>query len=74
MSAGGPGTLQGWTAVGSMDAENVVGPWRALADSLSARDHEDLEYQDEVFAGETHISVFPLSVVHGLKFLFPAAR
>lgn len=61
-----------YSAIGTDDEEAVKEPWQRFNAQLTGRTYDGLRFQSEVFQGETHISVFPIALTHGLKWLFQA--
>lgn len=62
-----------YTAVGSLDNERkVLAPWRDFVAQVEGRRFEGLSLTAKVFQGETHISVFPVGLVPGLRTVFSA--
>lgn len=61
-----------YTAVGEYDDEHVPGPWRDMILRIRSRGYSGLVLHDEILAGETHISAWPVGFTRGLKRLFPA--
>jgi uncharacterized protein len=59
-----------YSALGTEDEEAVKEPWHRFNAQLTGRGYAELRFQSEVFQGETHISVFPIALTHGLKWLF----
>ncbi|NJD18125.1 MAG: alpha/beta hydrolase [Gemmatimonadetes bacterium] len=63
-----------YTAIGTEDEPAVVEPWRRFNAQLEARSYAGLRFHAEEFEGETHISVFPVALAHGLKWIFLDGR
>ncbi len=59
-----------YSAIGTEDEDAVKDTWQRFNAQVTGRGYEGLRFQSEVFEGETHISVFPIAVTHGLKWLF----
>jgi uncharacterized protein len=59
-----------YSAIGTEDEPAVTEPWKRFNAQLTARGYGDLRFHSEEFGGETHISVFPVALTHGLKWLF----
>jgi len=62
-----------YSAVGTEDEQAVLDPWNRFNAQVTARNYGRLRFHSEVFEGETHISVFPAALTHGLKWLFEGA-
>jgi predicted alpha/beta superfamily hydrolase len=62
---------QVYMAYGSLDDNDwVINPTNELLKIMKVRKYEGLKFSTEVFKGETHISVFPMALTHGLKAVF----
>jgi len=61
-----------YSALGTEDEAAVTEPWHRFNAQFTARGYAGLRFQSEAFQGETHISVFPIALTHGLKWLFQA--
>jgi len=59
-----------YSALGTEDEEAVREPWHRFNAQITGRGYDGLRFRSEVFEGETHISVFPIALTHGLKWLF----
>jgi len=60
-----------YMAYGSSDDKDwVIDPSNELIQVLQTRKYEGLKFIQQVFKGETHISVFPVAMTHGLKTVF----
>lgn len=59
-----------YSAVGTEDEQAVIEPWKRFNAQLESRVYLGLRFRAEAFEGETHISVFPVALTHGLKWLF----
>ena len=61
-----------YLSVGEQDSEVQVALAEKMSDTLKSREYHGLELKFRVFEGETHTSVFPTTMVHGLRYLFAA--
>jgi len=61
-----------YLAYGSLDnnKELVVNPTVEFINTIKKHNYEGLKFISEVFDGETHISVYPVALTHGLKTVF----
>ena len=60
-----------YMAYGSSDDKDwVIDPTNELIQILQTRKYEGLKFTQQVFKGETHISVYPVALTHGLKTVF----
>jgi predicted alpha/beta superfamily hydrolase len=58
-------------AYGSLDNDDwVKNPTDKLIQLVETRKYEGLNFIPQIFKGETHISVFPVALTHGLKALY----
>jgi predicted alpha/beta superfamily hydrolase len=57
-------------AAGADDGPTIVRDLRRLEGLLAERQYDGLEYQVRFFPDETHRTVFPIAVSHGLRFVF----
>lgn len=58
-------------AYGSLDNNDwVINPTTELIKIMEMHKYEGLKFTQQVFKGETHISVFPVALTHGLKLVF----
>jgi hypothetical protein len=58
-------------AYGSLDDNDwVINPTNEFLKVMQIHKYEGLKFIPEVFKGETHISVFPEALTHGLKAIF----
>jgi predicted alpha/beta superfamily hydrolase len=62
-----------YSAIGTADSEVMVDSWHRFNAQFSGRDYEGLYFRPEAFEGETHLSVFPIALTHGLKWVFGAS-
>jgi predicted alpha/beta superfamily hydrolase len=60
-----------YMAYGSLDDNDwVINPTNELIKVVQMRKYEGLKFTQQVFKGETHISVYPIALTHGLKAIF----
>jgi hypothetical protein len=58
-------------AYGSLDNNDwVINPTTELIKIMEMHKYEGLNFKLQVLKGETHISVFPIALTHGLKIVF----
>ena len=59
-----------YSALGTEDEEVTIQSWHLFNAQIMGREYEDLSFLPETFEGETHLSVFPVALTHGLKWAF----
>lgn len=59
-----------YLSMGEQEVEEQVVLARKMSDTLMSREYHGLEMKFRVFEGETHMSVFPTTIIHGLRYLF----
>lgn len=59
-----------YLAAGQNDGPNIVEDHGRLEKVLGSRHYQGLEYRAVLFPEETHRTVFPIAVSHGLRFVF----
>ena len=60
-----------YVAYGSQDDNDwVINPTNEFIQIIQTRKYESLKFIPQIFKGETHISVFPIALTHGLKAIF----
>lgn len=59
-----------YLAAGEDDGPNILRDLKRLDAVLGERYYEGLEYRVRLFPEETHRTVFPIAVSHGLRFVF----
>lgn len=59
-----------YTAVGSMESEAFITPWNHLINKMQERNYEGLNLKTEIAESETHYSIIPFVVTHGLRSVF----
>lgn len=59
-----------YTSVGSLESESFILPWKQLTNNLKLRRYEGLKLKTEIAEGETHYTIIPYIVTHGLKSVF----
>jgi predicted alpha/beta superfamily hydrolase len=58
-------------AYGSQDNNDwVINPTKELIKTMEIHKYEGINFIQQVLKGETHISVFPIALTHGLKIVF----
>jgi predicted alpha/beta superfamily hydrolase len=57
-------------AAGEDDGPSILRDLRRLEGVLAGRRYDGLEYEVRVFPDETHRTIFPVAVSHGLRFVF----
>jgi len=58
-------------AYGSLDNNDwVINPTIELIKIMEMHKYEGLKFTQQIFKGETHISVYPVALTHGLKLVF----
>ena len=58
-------------AYGSLDNNDwVINPTTELIKIMEMHKYEGLKFTQQIFKGETHISVYPVALTHGLKLVF----
>jgi predicted alpha/beta superfamily hydrolase len=57
-------------AAGEDDGPSILRDLRRLEGVLAERQYDVLEYEVRVFPDETHRTIFPVAVSHGLRFVF----
>jgi predicted alpha/beta superfamily hydrolase len=57
-------------AAGEQDGSAILRDLQRMQEVLAARSYEGLQYRVRLFPDETHRTVFPLAVSHGLRFVF----
>jgi predicted alpha/beta superfamily hydrolase len=59
-----------YTAVGSLEGESFKKPWKQLISNLNSRGYDGMKLKTEIAEGETHYTIIPYIVTHGLKSVF----
>ena len=60
-----------YLAYGSSDDKDwVIDPTNELIRIMQEHKYDSLKFISQVFNGETHVSVFPIALTHGLKIVF----
>ncbi|MFA5803087.1 MAG: alpha/beta hydrolase-fold protein [Melioribacteraceae bacterium] len=59
-----------YTAVGSLESDFFKGPWKQLISNLKSRGYDGMKLRTEIAEGETHYTIIPYIVTHGLKSVF----
>lgn len=63
-----------YTAVGGEDQPVILESWERWNQGIETGAYQGLRHVGERLAGETHISVFPTAVTHGLKAVWREAK
>ena len=48
----------------------TIDPTNELLKVIQKRNYEGFRFTSKIFTGETHVSVFPVALTHGLKTVF----
>jgi hypothetical protein len=60
-----------YLAYGSLDNSDwTINPTNEFIKAVKGHNYSGFKFSTEVFKGETHISVYPIALTHGLKYLF----
>jgi len=59
-----------YLAAGADDGPNILRELRRMEGVLAERRYAGLDYEVRVFPDETHRTIFPVAVSHGLRFVF----
>jgi hypothetical protein len=59
-----------FTTIAELDEPSINDPWHEFNQILKQRNYQSLSWNEQVFPGETHISVFPGALSRGLKVVF----
>jgi len=59
-----------YTAMGELEAEYALGPWRTLFDRVEGRHYDGLRLRREVLDGKSHMDVVFTAYVNGMKAIF----
>lgn len=59
-----------YLAAGEDDGRNILEDLGRLEKILAERQYRGLKYRVKMFPEETHRTVFPIAVSHGLRFVF----
>jgi len=57
-------------SMGEGELDTMLGPMRRLENVMRSRPYEGLHLKTRIFAGERHLSTFPVAVTHGLRAVF----
>ena len=69
-ATGKPLAAKVFFSVGLLEPGVMAGDLRAFIAGLDQRHYKDLEYQVRYFEGETHLSVIPITVSRGLRYIY----
>lgn len=59
-----------YTAVGSLENEFIKRPWKQLISNMNSRGYDGMKLKSGIAEGETHYTIIPYIVTHGLKSVF----
>ena len=59
-----------YTTIGSLEGPFMIDPWKRLVASIKEHNYKGLQLKDEIAEGETHYTIIPFIVTHGLKSVF----
>ena len=59
-----------YTAIGSQEGPLMIDPWNRLIDSMKEHNYSGLAMKEEIAEDETHYTIIPFFVTHGLKYVF----
>ncbi len=59
-----------YTAVGSLEGEFIKRLWKQLISNMNSRGYDGMKLKSEIAEGETHYTIIPYIVTHGLKSVF----
>ena len=59
-----------YTAVGSLEEDTFIAPWNRMIEKVKGHNYKGLELKTEIASSETHYSIIPYTVTHGLKSIF----
>ncbi len=59
-----------YSAIGSLENEFIKRPWKQLMSNLNSRGYEGMKLKSGIAEGETHYTIIPYIVTHGLKSVF----
>jgi hypothetical protein len=69
-AAGKPISAKVFFSVGLLEPGGMVGDLRVFIGTLEQRHYKDLEYQVHYFEDETHLSVIPVTISKGLRYIY----
>ncbi len=69
-ATGKPLSAKVFFSVGLLEPGGMVGDLRAFIGTLEQRHYKDLEYQVHYFEDETHLSVIPVTIGRGLRYVY----
>jgi hypothetical protein len=56
-----------FTSKGKLDEKDITEPWAAFIKQLESRQYKRLTLNTWIIEDETHLSMFPAGLTHGLK-------
>ena len=59
-----------YTAAGSFEPKEFLETWKEFSLFVGSRKYEGLKMKTEIAEGETHYTIIPFLVTHGLKYVF----
>ena len=59
-----------YTTIGSLEGPFMIDPWKRLVASIKEHNYKGLQFKDGIAEGETHYTIIPFIVTHGLKSVF----
>lgn len=59
-----------YTVVGSAESDYMVTPWKRLTESIQKHNYNGLSFMNKIADGETHYTIMPYIVTHGLISVF----
>ena len=59
-----------YSSVGSREDETIINPWKRFISKLEEKNYTGLNLKTEIAKDETHYTIIPYVITHGLKFVF----
>jgi predicted alpha/beta superfamily hydrolase len=59
-----------YTVVGSAESSYMIEPWKRLTESIHKHNYDGLRFINKIAEGETHYTIMPFIVTHGLISVF----
>jgi uncharacterized protein len=59
-----------YTVVGSKESSYMIEPWKHLTESIQKHNYDGLRFMNKIVEGETHYTIMPYIVTHGLISVF----
>ena len=63
-----------YTAVGSNEDGTIVSPWKRFISKMKEKNYTGLNLKTEIGENETHYTIIPYIITHGLKSVFGGGR